>query len=384
MSLSALPKDHIRLLKLEGFTGQGIDKHPAFSIHVISLHAQPRYSALSYVWGVDAASHTIVLDDRPVLVGQNLYNFCFYLTREFWEYGPPDIWDYIWVDALCIDQSNLLERNQQVAMMDTIYSDAAIVIVWLGELRPDEMAMHGLSVEEREKELQRRREMPLLNGLQNSPYWARRWTVQEFILAKRVHFFCFDDLGQSRDWLGDEVLDQLPKLYLGFGRGGAHSYLTELFDRKSDGDANRATSSMLDLLLEFDECECRDPRDRVFALLSLVEANERDLLLRFFPDYSLSHESVVIITLGVLQHVRNTPVLGTYHDDGTFTDSNVLSEKYSSRWHARWPIAILSALGVETTIEDAGQWQFSVDQFDVAHATQRSDTYQPPRLLERP
>ncbi|KAI0142238.1 heterokaryon incompatibility protein-domain-containing protein [Xylariaceae sp. FL1272] len=372
MSLYALPKDHIRLLKLEGFTGKGANKLPAFSIHVISIHAQPKYSALSYVWGVNTASHEIALDYRPVLVGQNLYNFCFYLTQEFWEYGPPDIWNYIWVDALCIDQNNLMERNQQVAMMDTIYSNAVVVIVWLGELRPDEIAMSRLSGEERERELQRRREEPLMNGLQDSPYWARRWTVQEFILAKQVHFFCFDDLGQSRDWLGDEVLAQLPKLYLGFGRGGAHSYLTELFDREGDDDVARATSSILDLLLEFDECECRDPRDRVFALLSLVESRERDLLSQFFPDYSLDHESVVLTTLGILQHLRGVPILGRYQEDDHFTDSKPLSEKYSVRWHARWPIAILSALGVETTIEDVGHWQSSVDQFDLERARKQT------------
>ena len=43
----------------------------------------------------------------------------------------PD--DYIWIDAICIDQDNLEERGSQVQIMDRIYSEADYVVVWLGE-----------------------------------------------------------------------------------------------------------------------------------------------------------------------------------------------------------------------------------------------------------
>lgn len=39
---------------------------------------------------------------------------------------------YVWVDAVCIDQSNLTERGHQVKMMGYIYSKASRVLVWLG------------------------------------------------------------------------------------------------------------------------------------------------------------------------------------------------------------------------------------------------------------
>ena len=38
----------------------------------------------------------------------------------------------LWIDSICIDQGNILERNAQVAMMSEIYSHAESVIVWLG------------------------------------------------------------------------------------------------------------------------------------------------------------------------------------------------------------------------------------------------------------
>jgi hypothetical protein len=39
----------------------------------------------------------------------------------------------LWVDALCINQANLGEKNHQVALMAQIYSRADKVLVYLGE-----------------------------------------------------------------------------------------------------------------------------------------------------------------------------------------------------------------------------------------------------------
>jgi hypothetical protein len=38
----------------------------------------------------------------------------------------------LWADAICIDQSNNEEKNQQVRRMGTIYTNARQVVVWLG------------------------------------------------------------------------------------------------------------------------------------------------------------------------------------------------------------------------------------------------------------
>jgi hypothetical protein len=39
----------------------------------------------------------------------------------------------LWADAVCIDQSNVHERTEQVAMMGAIYSGASCTLVWLSE-----------------------------------------------------------------------------------------------------------------------------------------------------------------------------------------------------------------------------------------------------------
>lgn len=40
---------------------------------------------------------------------------------------------YLWIDAMCINQGDNVEKSSQVAMMDVIYSHAETVVVWLGE-----------------------------------------------------------------------------------------------------------------------------------------------------------------------------------------------------------------------------------------------------------
>lgn len=47
----------------------------------------------------------------------------------------------LWVDALCIDQSNDSEKTQQVQQMGTIYKTAAAVVLWLG---PEENESNGI------------------------------------------------------------------------------------------------------------------------------------------------------------------------------------------------------------------------------------------------
>ena len=53
----------------------------------------------------------------------------------------------LWVDAVCINQTNISERTTQVRMMRTIYSRAACVLVWLGEAEAtDDIALLLLKI----------------------------------------------------------------------------------------------------------------------------------------------------------------------------------------------------------------------------------------------
>lgn len=45
--------------------------------------------------------------------------------------------EHLWIDAVCIDQSNRIEKALQIPLMGQIYSNAELVIVWLGETVQD-------------------------------------------------------------------------------------------------------------------------------------------------------------------------------------------------------------------------------------------------------
>lgn len=44
----------------------------------------------------------------------------------------PDEWGTLWIDAICINQEDIEERNEQVHYMHKIYHTAAEVLIWLG------------------------------------------------------------------------------------------------------------------------------------------------------------------------------------------------------------------------------------------------------------
>lgn len=88
------------------------------------------YTALSYSWamndGDDSPCRVLILHGKQVAITRNLSES---LRRIRLKTGPQRLW----VDALCIDQQNTMERSAQVAMMADIFKFATRCIVWLGE-----------------------------------------------------------------------------------------------------------------------------------------------------------------------------------------------------------------------------------------------------------
>lgn len=85
------------------------------------------YEALSYEWGdPDSPKHEILLDGQPFIIRRNLWQALRCLRTEISART-------LWVDAICINQEDVSERNHQVGMMGSIYSFASSVRVWLGE-----------------------------------------------------------------------------------------------------------------------------------------------------------------------------------------------------------------------------------------------------------
>ncbi|KAK2774136.1 heterokaryon incompatibility protein [Colletotrichum kahawae] len=81
--------------------------------------------ALSYVWGDPTPTATIKVDGQYLPIGSNLQASLLRLRED-------EAMSWFWVDAICINQENQDERNQQTAQMRDIFAQAASVHIWLG------------------------------------------------------------------------------------------------------------------------------------------------------------------------------------------------------------------------------------------------------------
>lgn len=91
------------------------------------------YEALSYTWRSSDPEEDAIVENRseehPTIsslrLGGNLA--CAMRHLRYTHEART-----LWIDAICIDQSNLEEREKQVARMSSIYKNASRVVVWLG------------------------------------------------------------------------------------------------------------------------------------------------------------------------------------------------------------------------------------------------------------
>lgn len=285
-----------------------------FEIKHVSRKSSRRYTALSYTWGNQEPTKTIRLNGRLFHVRPNLLSCLYYLAR-----ARRREWDWIWVDAICINQQDDREKSEQVALMSRTYSDAQVVSVWLGlapispylqDLLPNQEEFDNGNIITFEDDSFFWDDH--LDNLLNRPYWSRFWVIQEFLRAREIHYYCSDNMTTS-DRLYEKFTIMSGTTY------GTSAALDQDFNNTLDSKAQKYKaaslilarnvdmfpelgSSLHDLLLRHRHAQCKDRRDRVFALLNLIGAEEHKLLSRFLPNYALSSDQVALIALA---HVIN-------------------------------------------------------------------------------
>lgn len=164
------------------------------------------FKALSYTWGDASKKVNITLDDHQFPVTENLFaalkhvrnvNKAAMAANAHPEKGVVSCW---WIDAICINQEDVLERNSQVAMMTMIYKRSHGVHVWLGDEGEDsDVAMDlvekiGLfkQVGPGDKEIvypvhsmeEKVKHWKALTRLFQRPWWERVWVRQEIAVPK--------------------------------------------------------------------------------------------------------------------------------------------------------------------------------------------------------
>jgi hypothetical protein len=93
---------------------------------LIDLDSDASFAALSYVWGFSKESRSISCGSVIIEVTENCYAALLALRRTRGAFT-------IWVDAICINQQDVREKEHQIPLMGAIYGMAKTVYVWLGE-----------------------------------------------------------------------------------------------------------------------------------------------------------------------------------------------------------------------------------------------------------
>lgn len=310
---SPLPDHHIRLVELL----PAGERDETISCR-ITVHREghcPPYAALSYKWGeCSDGTHTIFVNGIPFVVRSNLWLF----LKRIREMPPTQRDQFLWADALCIDQENVPERNHQVGIMDRIYKNAIRALAWLGAgeqysdmaMERDEFGVHS----RRRKNILDHfdRHHPLWKALYEvtkRPYWRRTWIIQEITLSREVLLLCGQQTmswEQLRDLMANAIqsMDENARAAI----AGMVMALDKERRRRFRLIANHKSGALVGMVgLEsamdrFEGSECTDLRDKVYGLLGLVRAPLE-------PDYAKSlielYEELMTKYRIDLQHKRN-------------------------------------------------------------------------------
>ncbi|XPS68715.1 hypothetical protein M3J09_001001 [Ascochyta lentis] len=288
------------------------------------------------------------MDGRQLRVRRNLGTFLRYARM-------TQLDDWLWIDALCIDQTNVSERNHQVQQMGTIYSNAVEVISWLGDNR--ELATYLKECQRFIRHSTRAvTDLPGEQALVESDYWRRAWIPQEVTLAKNVILMARGE--------------HLPLLQLPWSpwRSAAWVYgrkrYTHILKYHPDMKEFKRSKNPIRLLFDHMDAKCAFPRDRLFSLLSLCYRGS-DLEV----DYTISDEALAV---RVFQSVFLVPfclcsiwivgrTLRLEHTDSTFCgDGDVPLLRFElpvSRYHGQGHDHLDSACGF--AVVHVGKWASS-------------------------
>jgi len=156
----------------------------------------PRYIGLSYTWGDPELR-------RPILVGDRIFHATVNLAIALEHLQEEEKTITFWIDAICIDQSNLSEKSIQVQRMGNVFASAALVLAWLGPAADEsEVALRELirysyhcpsSYEQLKHTFSRvYAALPFesIHAFFDRPWFKRVWVGQEVALNKHVIFVC--------------------------------------------------------------------------------------------------------------------------------------------------------------------------------------------------
>ena len=281
----------IRLLRLHG----GASNTPLQGRLILS-DGNETYEALSYAGEPEEGSSSI-----NMVSGDLSYKLAIKPNIEaaLRQLRFPDRYRLLWIDSICINQKDILEKNFHIQRMGSIFNTASNVCVWLGVA--DEQSapafefirkfkhvhdIHIDSVEEGAKE-----SFDALISLLRRRWFTRRWAIQEVALAKKATLYCghhsvsWAEFADAISLLQSSLSRLLPRTAPEVGArasersralsstGGCHfvRVSNDIFRKSDEGTILDSLQSLESLMCNLSSFETSNIHDNIYAYLSLAE-----------------------------------------------------------------------------------------------------------------
>ena len=305
-------------------------------LRAIPLH-RCSFIAISYVWGDSSTTKDIIINGERKPVTTNLFSCLYNIrsaistsvdTQSEWEWASlPNL---IWVDTVCINQSDVEERNHQIRLMGQIYTRASMVISWLGPhdgtlstafrtIRLISSARRSVNAGPNDFEWMRsypelwkedqtgtttwpNKAWEAIDKFLRLPNWRRVWILQEVVLATRLwlmsgvqtlDYSCLVDvfipfvalqvgLVAKPDFLSNTLWTLLSGK--GFLSWSQIVYIEQLRNNLKSSDP-QGRQDCLDFIWSTLSLQATDPKDKIFGLLGICNSSVN-------PDYFKSVREV--------------------------------------------------------------------------------------------
>ncbi|CAM1509382.1 Fc.00g031210.m01.CDS01 [Cosmosporella sp. VM-42] len=282
--------NNIRIIKL--FPSRETNSSIIIGLTEVELSSSPAYEALSYTWDDQKPTEDITCNGTTLRVTENVFLALRRLRRNDIRHRM------LWIDAICVNQSDRTEKAAQVSIMGDIFTSAQMVNIWLSQsTEAMQLAFEGIRHANDEKWWESHEShtfTPTLKDgfvqLMSHRYWARAWTTQEAALNQNSCIYIgqlepidispFDILSWTvecrlhdvstqpnpedlyMDKLEDFYADIPEDLYGGMTRGSVPHYTLFNPFRINLLNANKA------FIRQLVEKKAQNPLDNIFALRS--------------------------------------------------------------------------------------------------------------------
>lgn len=300
--------DEIRLLRIAPRSESRHNGELKAAIHHVYLSASPWYTAVSWMWGPQQDLVDLEIDGRVLPIRSNL-------RRIIQDLQDDRQARNLWIDAVCIDQESLKERNHQVQLMGRIYNNANYVVACLMAERSKDrkrLAKTARQVHQVFERCLKERSTPSISTASRlsseyrlffeNRYFTRRWIIQEIIQARSVTLCCEGYQMPMR--ILESMFDDSRRLI--DARSPSSSVKDFMNSRAMQlcrlrQEMARDSLPLEELLYTHETAECSDFRDQVYALLSLSEGAKEQLPVR----YDINRAELMLSVINVSRMFEN-------------------------------------------------------------------------------